>query len=185
VAQVELVVAVGAEHERGSRVRLPRQQPHDVERGLVGPVQVLDDEDRRGPARELAQQRIGHLVRPGVARRGLRQVAAGLLGHVEQRTQRARREERIARSPQDPRRLAVLVGEASGQRGLAGPRLARDEHEPPARGSADAVEHRPERLERPSRSLDCASWVAGAVDTYPLMPPPAIVRPDAPAPQAG
>jgi hypothetical protein len=39
--------------------------------------------------------------------------------------------------------------------------------------------------ERSSRSLDCASWVAGAVDTDPLMPPAAIVRPDAPAPQAG
>ena len=104
-------------------------------------------EHRRGAASELAQQRVGHLVRPGAARRGLRQVAAGLLGDVEQRAQRARREQRVARPPQDPGRPAVLVGEAACERGLAGARLARDEHEPPARGAADAVEHRGERRE--------------------------------------
>src|SRR3954462_5665463 len=55
VAEVELVVAVGAEHERRRRVGLPGQQPHDVQGGLVGPVQVLEDEDRRRAAAALTQ----------------------------------------------------------------------------------------------------------------------------------
>jgi hypothetical protein len=147
VAKVELVVAIGAEHERRRRVGLPGQQPHDVEGGLVGPLQVLEDEDRRRAARELAQQRAGHLVRPRVARRGVSQVAAGLLGDVDERPQRARREERVARAPKDPRGPAVLVDEAPCERGLAGAGLAGDEHEAAARAAAHAVEHPCERLE--------------------------------------
>ena len=47
VRAVELVVAIAGEHERGDRVDLARQQAQHVERRLVGPVQVLEHEDRR------------------------------------------------------------------------------------------------------------------------------------------
>ena len=49
VRAVEFVVAVGGDHERRQRLDPARQQPDDVERRLVGPVQVLEHDDR-GPS---------------------------------------------------------------------------------------------------------------------------------------
>ena len=112
-----------------------------------------------------------------------RQLAAGLLGDVEQRPQRARGEERVACPPQDPRRPGVLVGEARVSAVLPAPASPVTSTSRPREllrtlsSIAASVSSCPERS---SRSLACASWVAGAVDTDPLMPPGAIL-PGAPA----
>jgi hypothetical protein len=147
MAQLELVVAVGGEDQDGCGVGLPRQQPQDVEGGLVGPMQVLEHEDGRRAAHELAQQRRRHLVRPRAALRDVREIATGVLGDVEQRAQGARREQRVAGAPEDPCRSPMLVGEPARKRRLPGTRLARDEHEMPAGGRADFLQHRLQRVE--------------------------------------
>jgi hypothetical protein len=147
MAQLELVVAVGGEDQDGCGVGLPRQQPQDVEGGLVGPMQVLEHEHRRRAAGELARQRRRDLVRALLAGDDVREVAPGVLGDVEQRAQGARREQRVARAPQDPRGSPMVVGEAAHQRRLAGAGLAGHERHAPARGAAYRVQHRPERVE--------------------------------------
>ena len=147
LAQVEVVVAIGGDDEGGHRLHLPGQQPQDVEGGLVGPLHVLEHEHGRRAPRELAQQHRRHLVRSCVARGDVREVATGVLGHVEQRAQGARREQRVARAPQDPRRSPVLVGEPARERRLAGPGLPGDEHQAPARGADHRVHRRLQRCE--------------------------------------
>jgi hypothetical protein len=147
MAKLELVVAIGGDDERGRRVDLAGQQAHDVETGLVGPVEVLEHEDRRRAVGELAQQRGRDLVRRRGAGRDLREVAADLLGDVEQRAERARREERVARAPQDPRRGALPVGEQADERRLARARLAGHQRQAPVRRGRDVVEHRHQRIE--------------------------------------
>ena len=54
VGAVELVVAVAGENESGNALDPANEQLQDVERGLVRPVQVLDDQDRRRPRPQLA-----------------------------------------------------------------------------------------------------------------------------------
>ena len=159
-AEVEVVVAIRGDDQGGRRLDLPREQPQDVEGGLVGPVQVLEHQHGRCSARELAQQCRRHLVRSRAARGDLGEVATCVFGHVEQRTQGARREQRVARAPQDPRRSPVLVGEPPGERRLARAGLAGDEHEPPLRGGAHGVERRFERGEL-TRSLQQVARVLG------------------------
>ena len=114
VAQVELVVAVGA--------RAPARAPcppffasSRTTSRVASSAQWRSSMTRTVGARR-ASSRSSALATscgPASPADGLRQLAAGLLGDVEQRPQRARGEERIACPPQDPRRPGVLVGEAS------------------------------------------------------------------------
>jgi hypothetical protein len=62
MSPVELVFAVGGEDERGHRADTSREDPEDVERRLVGPVQVLEHEHRGALIAKHAQQRGRHLV---------------------------------------------------------------------------------------------------------------------------
>ena len=70
-----------------------------------------------------------------------RQLAADLVGDVEQRAERARREERVARAPEQ---ASLVAAERAQQRGLADACLAADEHELAAGSFADAGEARAE-----------------------------------------
>jgi hypothetical protein len=47
---IDLVVAIGRQHERGERLDTAAEQSQDVERRLVGPVQVLEHDDAGRPA---------------------------------------------------------------------------------------------------------------------------------------
>ena len=51
VRGIELVVAIGRDHERGGVLDSSSDEPKDVERRLVGPVHVLEDEDGRSRMR--------------------------------------------------------------------------------------------------------------------------------------
>ena len=125
---VELVVAVGGDHEQRELPDPARQQPQRVERRLVRPVDVLEDDDRRLTGCDQPEQRPDDLGGPAIERR-LQLI--GLLGDVEERPERPGREEGVAAAPQHAR-SAGRVAEATDGDGLADPGLARDEHEAPA-----------------------------------------------------
>jgi predicted nucleotidyltransferase len=162
---VDLVVAVAGENERGDRLEPSRQQPEDVERRLVGPVDVLEDEDRRRRGRQLAGERGRHLVWPRAGLDEALELAARPLGDLEQRPERSRSEEGIAGAPEDSRRVAVLVAEAPQQRRLPTAGLAADEHQAAVRALGDGGQRVSERrqmaraLEQLARRLGRAgSW---------------------------
>jgi hypothetical protein len=139
---IELVVAEGGDHERGQRRDPPREQPQDVERRLVGPVQVLEHDDRARVAPQVLGQRRDELRRCRARVGERREPAARLLGDVEQRPERAWRVERVAGAQQRPR-PARAPAEGAHERGLADARLAAYEDEPAT--AADAGEGRVER----------------------------------------
>ena len=190
VAQVELVVAVGAEHERRRRVGLPGQQPHDVEGGLVGPVQVLDDEDRRRAARELAQQRVGHRR----AARASPAVACARSPPVSSATSSSGPSARGVNSASHaPHRIRADSRCSSAKRRASAvfpaPASPVTSTSAPARRAADAVEHGGERLELTASARAGRSPVrAGSPVLWtrdPLMPPRGHCPPGARGPQAG
>lgn len=52
---IELAVAIGTDHERGNRLHPASDQPQDVERRFVRPVQVFENEDGGRVAPELSE----------------------------------------------------------------------------------------------------------------------------------
>ena len=132
---VELVVTVGGDDEGREVVEPAGQEPEDVEGGGVGPVEVLEDEDRRGQAvragLDRARQRVDDLRGRRLLGDEHREVAAGLLGDVGERPERPRGVERVAGAREDPR-LRMLGREGAQQRRLPDPGLAREEDEPAA-----------------------------------------------------
>src|SRR5919198_654574 len=74
------------------------------------------------------------------------ELAARVLGDVEQRTERARGVQRVARAGEDPR-LGPAGGEGAQERRLADPGLAGDEDQPPGAVRADRAGAVGEELE--------------------------------------
>jgi hypothetical protein len=129
VVALQRVVAVGRDHQRRHPLHPPAEQLHDVERRLVGPVEVFQDDDGRLPDR--AAQRPEDLAGGCAALGHLRQLSAHLVGDVDQRPERSRREERLARPGQHPDGLLALA-ERTHDRRLADPRLAAEHDHLPA-----------------------------------------------------
>ena len=147
VAPVELVVAVGGDYEGGERLDAPRDDSQYVEGRLVRPVHVLDHDDGRFDAFQLAHHRGRDLVWLDAAGRGPLEIAAGCVSDVEERAERPRGVERVARASKDPGGRGVR-GEAAHERRLADAGLATDEHEAAASGGADVFEQAGECRER-------------------------------------
>ncbi|CAA9565886.1 MAG: hypothetical protein AVDCRST_MAG49-3046 [uncultured Thermomicrobiales bacterium] len=131
----DLVVAVGDDQQRADPAQPPAEEAEQVERGLVGPVGVLDHRQRRGqPGAELGQGR----PEDPVARRVLGQQpvepGAGRRRDVAQRPERRRRREGVARPHQHPRPPPRRLAEAADERGLADPGLPGHEREAPLAG---------------------------------------------------
>jgi len=137
---VELVVAVGGHDQDRHRLHPAGEQPQDVQGRLVRPVHVLEDEHGRGRRPQLAGQRRHHRMRHRAPGHDRLQLAAGPLGDLQQRAEGARREQRIAGAPQDPRRLAALVAEPPHERGLADPCLAAHQQQLPASAALDGLQ---------------------------------------------
>ena len=98
-----------------------------VERRLVGPVHVLEDDDRR--AVQLGEDGPGGVA--GVrSRERVGEPAPGLVGDVDERAEWARRGEVLARPCEDP--CIRARAERADEAGLADTRLPADEHEAPA-----------------------------------------------------
>lgn len=90
-------------------------------------MHVLENEDRRLRRLQLVQELGGDRVWARLPGDELRQAPADLLGHVQQRPERARREERVAGSVEDPGR-ALLRAELADERRLPDARLAAHDH---------------------------------------------------------
>ncbi len=95
----ELVIAVGQDQQGGSAVYASGQVFDEIERCLVGPVDVFDHQDG-GRARNIVEKgseerRTVRLALEQHAQRG-----SGLLGDVIERAQWTRRKQGLARRPQ-------------------------------------------------------------------------------------
>src|SRR5204863_9001135 len=87
-------------------------------------------------------------VRSRLARHRLLELAARGLGEIEEGPERARRQQRLARSPQDSRGFSSSIAELLEERRLTDPGFATDQHQAPApavgRGVEVAIEIREE-----------------------------------------
>jgi hypothetical protein len=136
VVGIELVVAVRRNEQRGHPLDPANEQPNDVERCLIGPMEILDDE-HAWQLSELLGQRLVQLVRSHLTPNELGERAACLVRDLSQRRERARREERIACPLENSHASSNAVDERSDQRALANTRLASDEHSASAPGCSD------------------------------------------------
>ena len=64
---VDLLVAIGDDEQHRQRLHAPADEPHDVERRLVGPVQILQAQDGRTRGLQLGHKSGGDIVGPGAA----------------------------------------------------------------------------------------------------------------------
>ena len=117
----------------GDRSSLPSEQPDHVQRGAVSLLKVLEDDHSRRAPRHLPGQRSRDLVGLPPAGNERLKLASRRLRYLEERPQRSRGEQRIARAPENARRGALSVAEASKKRGFPHTRFAADEHQAPAR----------------------------------------------------
>jgi hypothetical protein len=74
-------------------------------------LHVLEDDDRGRANAELAEHRERYLVRPRSRCDELPEVAAGRLCDVDERSERTRRAQGLARAPEDPSPLGVVLAE--------------------------------------------------------------------------
>src|SRR5215203_2756131 len=135
----EVVVAVACDDERGHGLHSARNQTENVERGLVGPMQVFQNQHARSCS-ELAQQAHPYFEGPSAARNEIAQLAPRLLRDVVHGAQRAGREQRVAGAPKESWPGRVSVTEGTQESRLSDSRLAGDEDHA-------AVAPRPDRLE--------------------------------------
>ena len=102
VRRPDLVEPDGADDDRLGGPDAPQQEAQQVDGSLVGPVQVVHDEDA-GSAAQVVEDGPVDLVRLTGALDQRPRRRAQPVGHVEQRPERARRRERIAGAPQHRR----------------------------------------------------------------------------------
>ena len=141
------IVAERQDDEAPQAADTAGDEAQEVQRGVVGPVHVLDEEHREVRSVEEVEQRGELLGTCGAAatRRGER--ATDLRGDVEQRPQRTGRELAVA-GPDEPLGVRELGLQRVDERRLADARFTSDEHHPtrPGAGPARGVEQRPVRL---------------------------------------
>ena len=125
---LDLVVPVGRDDEALRLVDAPAEHVQGVERRLVRPVDVLEDDDRG--LGELGQERARDRARIGSGDEQVGERAVGLSGDVRERPERRRRREVLARPAQDAQ--PGLRAECPHERRLPDAGLAAHEHEPSA-----------------------------------------------------
>ncbi len=125
------VVPVRRQDEHRRPADLPRQQPERVERGLVRPVDVLEDDDRRRTGSDGPEQRSDHLGRAAVE--CLAQISVRALGDIEERPERPGREEGVAAAPEHAH-AETPVAKVADRGRLAHACLAGDQHEATSSG---------------------------------------------------
>jgi hypothetical protein len=127
VASSPITIRSG-DDERGNGRQAAGEEADDVERRLVRPVHVLEDEDRRLDL-ELAQESGRNLMRACRARNERLQLVAGLLTDVEQRAEGMGREERVARARENSERGRLVAAEPADELRLADAGLSSQEDE--------------------------------------------------------
>ena len=126
---VELVVTVSEDHEHAHRVHPTAEHSDHVERRLVRPVEILEDEHRLA-ALELLSQRVEHFVGTTPTLDDVVERPVRLACDVGEGVQGSWCEQRVAMSLEDARRMPEARGERAHEGRLSDPGLARDEHEP-------------------------------------------------------
>jgi hypothetical protein len=122
-------VAVRQHHQERQRRDPPGEEPHEVKRRLVAPVQVLHDQRDRVGAQGVQHGREDLVLG---RRRAVQQCGHGrveLVGDVTQRAEGTRRAQRVAHPPEHAMGAPHLRDERAQEHGLADPRLAGDQHE--------------------------------------------------------
>ena len=137
-----LLVAEG-QHQQRRQVGEPAGDvPEDVQRGVVGPVQVFDDQHGGPPCGEFGDGRAGNRVRLLVGeRRGER--AGGSRDGLAQRPERAGAQQVVAGAAEHAYAVVQRRPQGTNHAGLADPGLAGDE-----RGAASTGTRRRDRLEQ-------------------------------------
>jgi hypothetical protein len=133
MGRLELIVAEARHHERSGRLDPAGNQPEQIQARLVGPVDILQHGDGGPGGAQFRQERGERLMRPGTAPDQRPEFARHLLGDIEERPERPRREQRITSPPQNPGRLTALTedrGEPAQDRRLADTRLPAQQHQP-------------------------------------------------------
>lgn len=136
-----LVLAVGDENKRGRRGHATTQHAQHVERRLVSPVHILEDDHRR--LTQLLQQRQRQLAWMPARLDGRRKHSADLRRDVHERPERRRCDQAFAGSEQDA--LLDSRGERLHKRRLAHAGVTTDEQDPAAL-TASVLQPRQERL---------------------------------------
>ena len=129
VGPAKLVVAIRRDDQRIEPLDPAGEEPNDVERALVGPVDVFQHDDRGRRPGELLDERVRKAVRVRTAANEVVERSADRPRDVDERSQRPRHEERVARSREHRRALRHLRAETPQESALADARLACDEHE--------------------------------------------------------
>ena len=124
---LELGVATCDNDERRNGRHPARQQAEQVERRLVGPVQVLEYDDSRLAEAQLVEERAEHGARARTSVDQRREVAARLDGHVDERPEGQRRLERFAGAGEHPCSVVESGAERLHEGRLADAGLAGDE----------------------------------------------------------
>ena len=145
VVRAQLLLAVGDHQQRRQLRHPPGQRLQHVQGRLVGPVRVLDHDDR-GPLGEahLGQQRVEQRV--PLARSDAERDAGQLPDHVPERAERPGGDQVLAGAAEQPGVPGGPVRELGQQAGLADPGLAGDQHDAapapprPLQGGAESVE---------------------------------------------
>ena len=127
VVGTDVFVADRHHDERRQLVDAATDDLEQVERGVIGPLDVLDHRDPRatlGP--EEAEEGRGHLM--AIAHVDcLAQPGRALIGHVQDGPQRSRRSHRVTRAPEHP--AFPAAGERLDERALPNASFASHEHE--------------------------------------------------------
>ena len=96
MGDADLVVAGDADHQQAeSEPRAAQQKPEQVDGALIGPLQVVENQDRRLRS-ELVEHRREDVVGLIAVTQQLRSGGPELVGEVVQRSQRPRRGQRVA-----------------------------------------------------------------------------------------
>ncbi len=141
------VVAERQDDEAPQATNAAGDEAQEVQRRLVGPVHVLDEEHRQMWAVEEVEQRGELLGARGAGATGRGERATDLRGDVEHRTQRTGRELAVA-CPDEPLGVGELELQRVDERRLADAGLTGDEHQPtrPGPGRGRRIEQRLPRL---------------------------------------
>jgi len=126
------VVAIGADEEKRHVTNAPADDAHQVERRLICPVQILEHDQRRQPARlsKQRQKRIENSIPVHCVER-FSQGTVDLVGDVDQGSEGPSRNDGIARAPEDTDLTCHIRAEGLNERCLADAGLALDEQQTP------------------------------------------------------
>jgi hypothetical protein len=140
MARADFVVAIRQRQHGACAMDAPTQEFEQIERCLVRPMQVLEN-DQRSLALELVERRVEDCAPILLRAQSLEQRTSRLPRDIVERSERTGCKERVARAPQQTR-IALPLRECPHQRRLADAGFADDERDTPS--SSRGVEARRE-----------------------------------------